>query len=102
MEHLTNDLWDYIEEEVTPMMRRLKLYEDDYEAANFPNLRSDNIESLDIFAEEVLKCISHAKLNKLEVRCNTRHKREKMVIAYNALVIHYRIVIKLRMYSYAC
>ena len=69
MEHLTNDLWDYIEEEVVPMMKRLKLYEDDYEAAN---LKSDNTdhESLDIFAEEVLKCISHEKLNKLEVRCS--------------------------------
>ena len=72
MEHLSNDLWDYIEEEVAPMMRRLKLYED--EVVNLPDLQSDNNDSLDIFAEEVLKCISHAKLNKLEVRCKARHK----------------------------
>ena len=72
MEHLTNDLWDYIGEEVAPMMRRLKLYED--EAINIQDLQSGHSDSLDFFAEEILKCVSKAKLNKLEVRCEDRHK----------------------------
>ena len=70
MVHLSNDLWDYIEDEVAPMMRKLKLYEEESEEttkSDLPNLKSSTT-LLDVFAEELLKCISSVKLNKQEVK----------------------------------
>jgi len=71
-EHLINDMWEYIEQHVAPMLKKLKLY--DSEVTDSLPATHEAEDMINVFAEKVLKCIEEAQLNTIQVRSITAYK----------------------------